>query len=109
MEYIKRKKHKYDKWMKEYNQIVGLRFDDRSEIDTRFINNIFVDKIGNSLRVELPQRDRIEDEICVERHTDNYEVASCTMQVFESYITEVSENRIVVNFENMIDENELKF
>jgi hypothetical protein len=95
--------------MTEYNQIEGLKFDNRSEIDTRFIDDIFVDQKGNSLEVELPHRDRIENEICIERYTGDYEVASCSIKIFESYITEVSENRVVVDFENMIDNNKLTF
>lgn len=109
MEYIKEKKHAYDEWMTEYNQIKGLKFDNRSEIDTRFIDDIFVDQKGNSLEVELPHRDRIENEICIESYTEDYEVASCSIKVFETYITEVSENRIVVNFEDLINNNEITF
>lgn len=106
MEYIKETRGGYDEWGDSYNAIVGLSFENRRNIDTRFIEDVFVDQEGNMLEVELPARDRIGNEIKVEKYSDGYEIASAVIREFKEYVTEVGDNRIVVDFDTMIEENE---
>lgn len=106
MEYVKEHRPAYDEWMDPYDQILGIRFEDGRNIEGKCIRDIFVDQSGNKLKVELPQRDRIGDDITVERYSESYQVAAVTINQLERYITEMTEGRIVVDFELMVDENE---
>lgn len=106
MEYIKEHRPAYDEWMDPYDQVMGIRFDYRNDIEEKCIRDVFVDQSGNRLEVELPQRDRIGEDITVERYSEGYQIAGVTINQLEEYITEMSEDRIVMNFEVMIDENE---
>lgn len=108
MEYIKEHRPAYDEWMDSYNQITGLSFEDRRDIDTRFIDEVFVDQNGNTVEVELPSRDRVGKEIKVESYVDGYDVASVMLREFESYVVKVRSNSVVIDFERMIEENEWK-
>lgn len=109
MEYIKEHKPAYDEYMNSYDIVVGLRFDNRDDIDTRFIENTFVDEKGNQLEIELPRRDRIENDITIEKYEESYEVVSCSLSILESHTLEINNQRIVISFSELLDSHELKY
>lgn len=85
MDYITEKTGGWDEWSDEYNQVMGLELDTGKTIETRFIEDLFMDLDGNTIKVELPMR-RVGKEITLERYNPSYTVTSVTLRQLEDHI-----------------------
>ena len=103
MEYITETRGGWDEWSDEYTQILGLRLDTGETIKTGCIDDKFVDTDGNRVEVDLPQRNRIGDEITVERYEPEYDVSSLTLSQLDNYI---DQKQGIIAFEDLIEEHE---
>lgn len=86
MEYLTEKRGGWDEWSDEYSQIQGLRLDTGELIETRFIDNVFTDKDGHLVQVELPPKIEISYDIKLERYEPEYEYLSVTLSDLGGFI-----------------------
>jgi hypothetical protein len=89
MEYLTEHRGGWDEWEDEYEAVIGLIFSDGTEYRQRNFKDMFEDKDGNQLEVELPRRTSIGDnEICIERYDPEYESWFLTLSELEDHIDE---------------------
>lgn len=106
MEYITEPRGGWDEWSDKYEQIQGLKLDTGEVINTRFIDNQFVDTNGNRIEVELPARKRIDEEITVERYEPDYSVSSLSLRQFANYLNQETK---VVSYEELQQNHSLNY